>query len=128
MSDAVSQVFVYGTLMPGQLRWGMLAPWCMGEPVEDSVPGALFRTPYGWPAAVFDAAVPTSVPGVRIRIIPEKIDSALDALDVIEGTRASLFTRVLVTTTQGADVWSYTWMHGTDGFERISAWVSAEAR
>ena len=50
-------LFVYGTLMPGHLRWGILAPHARGHHPA-AVVGTLYDTGQGWPSATFagDAA------------------------------------------------------------------------
>ena len=44
-----TSVFVYGTLMPGHLRWEVLAPHA-AEHRPASVDGVLWDTGRGWPA------------------------------------------------------------------------------
>src|SRR4051794_28689689 len=49
---SLDALFVYGTLMPGHLRWSMLAPHATDQRPA-TVPGTLYDTGNGWPAAVF---------------------------------------------------------------------------
>ncbi|HEY6790361.1 MAG TPA: gamma-glutamylcyclotransferase family protein, partial [Trebonia sp.] len=94
------RLFVYGTLMPGQPRWHLLAPLTTpAQPERAEAAGHLYRTPYGWPAAVFDLAASSPVPGLVITL--RNPADALPVLDEIEGTGAGLFRRRLITTTAG---------------------------
>ena len=69
----IARLFLYGTLMPGEARWPLLAPLVApaeperaeperaeperAEPERAEAAGYLYRTPYGWPAG------PLSAPG-----------------------------------------------------------------
>ncbi len=115
-----ARLFVYGTLMPGQRRWHLLAPLAApGEPERAEAAGRLYRTPYGWPAAVFDPAAPAAVPGLVVTLRDPA--RALPALDEVEGTGAGLFQRRLITTTAG-QCWAYHWSRQTTGFQPITTW------
>jgi gamma-glutamylcyclotransferase (GGCT)/AIG2-like uncharacterized protein YtfP len=119
----IGRLFVYGTLMPGQQRWHLLAPLATaGKPEPAEVAGHLFRTPYGWPAAVFDPAASSVVPGLVITLLDPA--RALPVLDEIEGTGAGLFHRRLITTTAG-QCWAYHWPGKTSDFQAIPKWPSA---
>ena len=52
-ADGPAAVFVYGTLMPGRLRWPLIELQATGHRPA-AVPGRLFDTGQGWPAALFD--------------------------------------------------------------------------
>jgi gamma-glutamylcyclotransferase (GGCT)/AIG2-like uncharacterized protein YtfP len=117
------RVFVYGTLRPGQPRWPALARF-ISEPDATraaSVPGQLFDTGYGWPAAIFEGTSIDQVLGVVVRLDPESVDEALLTLDAIEGVDSGLFQRVIVTA-DGHPCWSYHWPGPTEGFQRIPGW------
>jgi gamma-glutamylcyclotransferase (GGCT)/AIG2-like uncharacterized protein YtfP len=116
-------VFVYGSLMPGQSRWSSLEPFAAGSPRAAQVPGRVYRTPYGWPAAVFDPACEDLIPGVAVALEPAEAEAALSVLDAIEGVAGGLFERVNVTDQSGDLCWSYHWHGDTAGFERIPAWA-----
>lgn len=88
----VSRLFVYGTLMPGQPRWGILEPYVEGRPVTASVTGMLFDTGHGYPALFAGQA---SVPGVAVHLRGDRLDEALEVLDDVEGTAFGLFERRL---------------------------------
>lgn len=118
--SVTTRVFVYGTLMPCEARWHLLEPLAapvVPEPAE--VAGYLYRTPYGWPAAVFEAAAPGAVPGLVVMLRdPER---ALPVLDEVEGTGAGLFERRLVRTTAG-QCFAYHWPGPVTGFQVITRW------
>jgi gamma-glutamylcyclotransferase (GGCT)/AIG2-like uncharacterized protein YtfP len=106
--------------MPGQPRWNLLAPLttpARPEPAQSA--GYLYRTPYGWPAAVFDPAASSTVPGLVISL--RDPDRALPVLDEIEGTSRGLFRRRLITTTAG-QCWAYHWPGHTSDFQAITKW------
>jgi gamma-glutamylcyclotransferase (GGCT)/AIG2-like uncharacterized protein YtfP len=116
-------VFVYGTLQPGQPRWPALAHF-ISEPNATrsaSVPGQLFDTGYGWPAAVFERTSSNQIPGVVVRLNPESVDEALLMLDAIEGVDSGLFQRVTVNA-DGHPCWTYHWPGLTESFPRIPGW------
>lgn len=119
----INHVFVYGTLQPGQPRWPALARFTP-EPNATraaSVPGQLFDTGYGWPAAVFEDASSDHVTGVVVHLDPESVDEALLTLDAIEGVASGLFQRVIVTA-GGHPCSAYHWPGPTEGFHRIPGW------
>lgn len=111
----MTQVFVYGTLMPGQPRWPSLeryaAEWC-----DANAAGHLWDTGRGYPAAVFDADGTTRslIPGVCVALHPASVGDAVAALDAIEG-EGVLYRRVTVETSAGPAL-SYEWMGDTTGF------------
>ncbi len=119
----INHVFVYGTLQPGQPRWPALARFTPQPNATPAVclPGHLFDTGYGWPAAVFDPDSGDQVPGVVVGLDPKSVDEALLTLDAIEGVDSGLFQRVIVTA-GGHPCWSYNWPGPTEGFHRIPAW------
>lgn len=116
-------VFVYGTLMPGHSRWSSLEPFVVGAPRSAQVPGRLYRTPYGWPAAVFGPHFDHLVPGVLAALEPTMTEKALAAIDAIEGVPAGLFQRVSLITKSGERCWTYHWPASTRGFDEIPAWI-----
>jgi gamma-glutamylcyclotransferase (GGCT)/AIG2-like uncharacterized protein YtfP len=117
-----ANLFVYGTLMPGQGRWSALEPFVAGSPRAAQVPGRLYRTPRGWPAAVFNSHSDRLIPGVLVRIQPTVEAEALTAIDAIEGVASGLFDRISLTTTSGEICWTYHWPASTQGFDEIPAW------
>jgi gamma-glutamylcyclotransferase (GGCT)/AIG2-like uncharacterized protein YtfP len=118
----LARLFVYGTLMPGEARWPLLASLAVPAGLERAeTAGYLFRTPYGWPAAVFDPAASSAVPGLAVTL--QDPGRALPVLDEIEGTGAGLFHRRPITTSAG-QCWAYHWPGQTRGFQAITQWTS----
>ena len=119
--SATARLFVYGTLMPGGERWPLLEPLAApGAPEAATAAGLLYRTPHGWPAAAFDQAGATAVPGLVVTL--RDPGRALPVLDEIEGTGTGLFERRLVATTAG-ECWAYHWPGPTSGFQPITSWA-----
>lgn len=118
-----AEVFVYGTLKPGQRRWPILAPFVSASEaaVPAEAPGRLFDTGYGWPAAVFDPRDADRVPGVVIGLNPASTEEALAVLDDVEGVDSGLFQRVLIDVEDRA-CWAYHWPGPTGEFRRITLW------
>ena len=122
--SATASLFVYGTLMPGEERWRLLEPLVAeSAPRAATAAGLLYRTPYGWPAAVFGEGGAT-VPGVVVLLADP--GRALALLDDVEGVGTGLFERRLVTTTGGPCV-AYHWPGPTAGFAVIKRWAAGGA-
>ena len=92
----LTTVFTYGTLMPGHLRWGLIAPFASSHrPAR--VDGQLFDTGRGWPAACFAAplgAAPVAgdhvapgatIPGWLGQVAPGAFTTLIGRLDEVEG-------------------------------------------
>jgi gamma-glutamylcyclotransferase (GGCT)/AIG2-like uncharacterized protein YtfP len=101
----VTFLFVYGTLMPENDAWSVLARWTVGEPRADAVRGAFCETGRDYPGARFD--VDGSVPGVVVELDPARRDAALAALDRYEGPE---YERVSVCTESGLEAYAYGWI------------------
>ncbi|MGH9040763.1 MAG: gamma-glutamylcyclotransferase family protein [Acidimicrobiia bacterium] len=116
------RVFVYGTLMPGQVRWRFLRPFAASwEPA--TAPGLLWDTGRGYPAATF-AGGGGVIPGVTVVLEVETAEAAIRVLDGIEG-EGSLYGRVPVMTSRGPAL-SYEWLGATDGFRPLpGGWAVA---
>lgn len=112
-------MFVYGTLMPGEVRWPALAPFVQRS--EDATaPGRLWDTGAGYPAATFEAGE-ARIPGVVVWIDADRWDQALRRLDEIEGA-GRLYRRVEVDTSIGPAT-SYEWLATTEGLAALpSGW------
>jgi gamma-glutamylcyclotransferase (GGCT)/AIG2-like uncharacterized protein YtfP len=122
---APSKLFVYGTLMPGRLRWPILAPFANGHRPA-SVSGRLYDSGNGWPVAVFGPD--GEVPGVLVDLDPERVDEALPILDEVEGTATDLLQRIEVITADGERAWTYHCTHGVDGLAPIERWADQPER
>lgn len=117
----MTALFVYGTLLPGEVRWRFLAPFVTDEGVPDTVEGILYDTGLGYPAAVFGTG--GRIVGRTFTLHPERVDEALSVLDDVEGAVAGRYGRVEVTTGAGRRVFAYA--HGarpgaTDGLDDTS--------
>ena len=112
-------LFVYGTLLPGESRWPLLAPFA-AEVVEANATGRLFDTGRGYPAARFVDG-PAWIAGAWVRVGDEPWESVLEMLDGVEGT---LYRRVEVLTTAGPAV-SYEWLGDTTSLRELPAgWLA----
>lgn len=119
-APGTARLFVYGTLMPGEARWRLLEPLAArGGMVRAEAAGYLYRTPYGWPAAVFDEMAAVTVPGLAVTL--RDPEGALPVLDEVEGAGTGLFERRLIMTTAGACL-AYHWPGPVDGFRPIASW------
>lgn len=145
------RLFVYGTLLPGRLRWPLLRPF-VTDHGPASVPGRLFDSGRGWPVAVFEAATagatagapdgepdgdpgPTfhrdgsgsapvpRVPGVVVALDPDRSGEAVELLDRVEGTAAGLLHRIRVTTVAGEVAWAYHHPHAVTGLVALRSWA-----
>lgn len=107
-------LFVYGTLMPGDVRWPILERFVVDDGTPDRVRGHLYDTGLDYPAAIFDDAAQAWVSGRRYRLNIDRLDEALEVLDVEEDTVAGLYRRIVVTTETGATCWAYAYGTGLD--------------
>lgn len=105
-------LFVYGTLRPGDVRWPMLEPFVDDEGVDDSAAGAVFDTGLDYPAAIF--GTDGRIAGRTYRLRLDRLDEALDALDLEEDTVEGLYRRVEITTGNGVAAWAYAYGHGLE--------------
>jgi gamma-glutamylcyclotransferase (GGCT)/AIG2-like uncharacterized protein YtfP len=107
--DDLRAVFVYGTLLPGEELWGVLAPFAL-EVSEAMARGRLFDTGLGYPGAVFEEST-SRVPGARVTVDRSHWPDLIEMLDEIE-EEGRLFHRRNVATSAGPAV-SYEWMGET---------------
>lgn len=114
MSDPTATLFVYGTLLPGDIRWPILEPFAADEGVSDAVRGQLFDTGLDYPAAIFDVASSDLVYGRRYELHLDSLDEALRRLDIEEDVVLGLYRRVGVTTEAGVAAWAYQYGDGLD--------------
>jgi gamma-glutamylcyclotransferase (GGCT)/AIG2-like uncharacterized protein YtfP len=124
----VRTVFVYGTLMPGRLRWPLIADRVVAHRPA-TVRGTLLDTGYGYPALVLPG--PAIVHGWLLELDPEQAQDTLALLDEIEG---SGYDRVEVRAEAGSDggapALTYVARGATAGFEPIPSgrWTSVAER
>lgn len=119
----MERIFVYGTLQPGQERWPILKPFVLtvDEDGPATARGRLYDTGYGWPAAVFDAAAGTTLPGTVLTFHPRSCEEAFATLDAVEGVKSGLFQRISIEV-DGVVCWAYHWPSPTGGFQPIRCW------
>jgi gamma-glutamylcyclotransferase (GGCT)/AIG2-like uncharacterized protein YtfP len=111
----VTTLFVYGTRMPGDLRWPALRPYAVAtEPA--TAPGRVWDTGRGYPAARFDDGS-AEVRGVVVTVAPARMAEAVAALDRIEA-EGVLYRRVSVVTSAGPAL-SYEWLGSTEGMRAL---------
>jgi gamma-glutamylcyclotransferase (GGCT)/AIG2-like uncharacterized protein YtfP len=119
----IDHVFVYGTLLPGDVRWRYLAAFATDEGQPDSVDGTLFDTGLDYPAAVFGLGAPAegkahgvagTILGRTFRIPLEVLEDCLAVLDVEEDIVGGRYRRISVTTHLGTEVWVYEYGDGLD--------------
>lgn len=109
-----SDLFVYGTLLPGDVRWPLLQQFVVDDGTADAVHGLLFDTGLDYPAAIFDVNEPSTVQGRRYQLRPDTYEEALRRLDVEEDTVLGLYRRVAVLTLSGVTAWAYAYGTGLD--------------
>jgi gamma-glutamylcyclotransferase (GGCT)/AIG2-like uncharacterized protein YtfP len=107
---------VYGTLLPGQPLWPVLAPYAASwQPATAA--GLLWDTNRGYPAARFDVRSAGVVPGVLVAVLPERYAEAIALLDDVEEAGV-LYDRVDVVTSAGPAV-AYEWLGPTEGLAEL---------
>jgi gamma-glutamylcyclotransferase (GGCT)/AIG2-like uncharacterized protein YtfP len=111
-----ANLFVYGTLMPGEPLWPALAPFAVAWE-EATASGRIWDTGHGYPGVRFDGAG-TTVPGVLVVLDPPRLAAAIDMLDQIE-EEGSLYRRVEVSTS-GGRAWAYEWLGPTEGLTLLA--------
>ena len=89
MSGIIDKIFVYGTLLRGEERSCYMLGCRLSEILE--VPGRLYDTGRGYPAALFDDGSDRAVSGELYTM--EDPSSRIEELDRVEGTLSGLFRR-----------------------------------
>lgn len=123
----IRRLFVYGTLMPGRLRWPFLEPFAAGHRAATAA-GRIFDSGLGWPVAVLSCPLVDAgsehdvVPGFVVDLHARRLDEALVILDEVEDTATDTLRRVVVTTTAGEVAWGYHFTEATTGLQRIDRW------
>lgn len=103
---------MYGTLLPGEVRWHLLEPYVVDEGPPDTAAGTLYDTRLEYPAAVFGGD--GTIVGCTFEIAPEFHDDCMEHLDIVEGTVGGLYSRIVVTTGHGIEAWTYQYGGGLD--------------
>lgn len=111
-SPAIEHLFVYGTLRPGDVRWGFLEPFAADLGVDDTAAGTLYDTGLDYPAAVFGGD--RTIIGRTFRLRAHGIAHALAVLDAEEDTVLGLYRRIAIRTGRGVDAWAYEYGDGLD--------------
>ena len=106
------RLFVYGTLRPGDVRWGILERFVADDGEDDTATGRVFDSGLGYPAAVFGDE--GTIHGRTYPLHADLADQALMVLDEEEGTVRGLFHRVTITTGRGHAAWAYAYGGGLD--------------
>ena len=99
-----TKLFVYGTLMRGEERDGLVAHL---SAVPATVRGHLWRAPAGYPALMLDPSGP-KIQGELLKLNQESI---LMVLDLYEGVAEGLYTREIIDVNvngQNESAWAYT--------------------
>ena len=87
------KLFVYGTLRKGGMRSGHLEGCRLLRMMK--IPGTLYRTPFGYPAAVFDETSQLAVWGELYELPPDS-ELFIGSVDRLEGVDEKLFSRSVV--------------------------------
>ena len=109
LSGSMRWLFVYGTLMPGRLRWRLIADDVVRQR-PSAVPGTLYDTGLGYPALVVAGA--GRVPGWLLGL-SDRAPAVLAQLDVVEGPQ---YRRTDVTTVDGVRALTYAYIGDPAGF------------
>lgn len=94
MNSKTTKLFVYGTLLKGERNSRFLLKCDLLKTF--SIPGKLYRTKYGYPAAVYDKNSDQRIYGELYKL-PEDSKKLLNVLDELEGTGENLFKRNEIT-------------------------------
>jgi gamma-glutamylcyclotransferase (GGCT)/AIG2-like uncharacterized protein YtfP len=122
-----ARIFVYGTLMPGRLRWPVLEPFAVSWR-DAAVAGAIYDSGEGWPVAAFASRDDGAVPGVLVELDTARVAEALALLDEVEDTATDVLRRVEVVTADGDRAWAYHVPHPPVGLARIARWLDQTDR
>jgi gamma-glutamylcyclotransferase (GGCT)/AIG2-like uncharacterized protein YtfP len=110
----LNELFVYGTLQPGQRLWQELAPYVDEVwPQPGLLDGTMFDTGYGYPAATRQSG--PGIPGTVVRLKPALLPQALAQLDHLEGVEVGLYRRARVRLSDGTRCWTYLYARPVTG-------------
>lgn len=124
-SPAAAHIFAYGTTMPGHLRHSLIQDF-VAEAVPAGVPGRLYDSGSGYPAAKFGGGSGQgTIEGYLLRLRPGREAEAMRAFTAFE---AGLFEPVAVTTVDGVPATAYEWIGSVDGLTPLTGrWQGPEA-
>jgi gamma-glutamylcyclotransferase (GGCT)/AIG2-like uncharacterized protein YtfP len=120
-TPAGTYFFVYGTTMPGHLRYHLIQEF-VAEATPARVPGQVYDTGSGYPAAKFGPGT-GEVEGHLLRLRPERVGETQRLFTQIE---AGMFERVSVETNSGVTAFAYEWIGSIQGMELIAGEWSGE--
>ncbi len=92
MPAKLSKVFIYGTLLQGELRNRFMSGCKLLKTLE--IHGTIYDTIRGYPAAIFDEGSENTVSGELY--LMGNPDKKIAELDVVEGVDSGLFKRVIL--------------------------------
>lgn len=107
-------LFVYGTLLPGQAGWSLLAKFAQGH-MDASAAGTLYDTLRGYPTARFGGE--GRIRGAAVTLHPASVEEALEVIDEYEGADEGRYRRIqipVVTPDGASDAWAYDHLGPTD--------------
>jgi len=114
--------FVYGTTMPGHLRYKQIEDFVVAT-TRASVTGRMYDSRAGYPAAKFSGQ--GTVEGYLLRIRPDRLSEAKRTFTEME---AGLFEPVEVETKDGVAATAFEWIGSVDDLEQLSGmWNGPEA-
>ncbi len=102
MPQKVNKVFVYGTLLQGEIRSTFMNDCSLLKTLE--IPGALYDTKRGYPTVIFDKNSKTTVLGELY--IMDNPENKLNQLDEVEIIDSEQYERVLINY-NGIDIFTY---------------------
>jgi len=106
--------FVYGTTMPGHLRYPLIEEF-VAEAIPDRVTGRLYDSGAGYPAAKFGGGQ-SWIEGYRLEIREGREAEARREFTAFE---SGLFDPVTLRTEAGLTVTAYEWIGSVEGFEEL---------
>lgn len=112
--DPAEYFFVYGTTMPGHLRYPLIEEF-IAAATPDRVTGRLYDSGAGYPAAKFGGGI-KMIEGFRLEIRPGREAEARRAFTAME---SGLFDPVTIRTEAGFEVTAYEWVDPVDGLEEL---------
>ncbi len=123
----IGHLFVYGTLLPGDVRWPFLQRFVVDDGWPDTVRGRLYDTGNDYPAAIVDerAAPGGTIVGRTFALIEASLDRAITVLDEVEGVVGGAYVRRVTRTASGVDAWVYEYGEGLELTEIASGdWLA----